>query len=99
MILLRLFFKIFFIYKYIKIIFFKLFLILVHQNDLKILQNINFKSNYFKNIFKTQKQIKSNVKHTYQFNSLNYFILANTYLIMKLEVMHIIYFLTVIQDF
>jgi hypothetical protein len=40
-----LFFKVFFILNYIKIIFFyflKLFLISVHQNDLKILKKINF---------------------------------------------------------
>jgi len=63
---LLLFFKIIFILKYIKIIFFifkKLFLISAHQNDLKIPKKIliwikekNFKNlKFFKNTFKTQK--------------------------------------------
>jgi len=56
----------FFILKYIKIIFFfiflKIFLISVHQNDIKTPKNINLKqknkkiSNNFKNSFKKQKQ-------------------------------------------
>jgi len=43
-----LFFKVFFILNYIKIIFFyflKLFLISVHQNDLKILKKLIFLKN------------------------------------------------------
>jgi hypothetical protein len=51
-------FKIFFIWKYIKIIYFfifkKLFLILAHQNDLKISKNINLKQR--KNIIFFQKR-------------------------------------------
>jgi hypothetical protein len=46
-------------------IFKKLFLISAHQNDQKTLKNINLKqrknkkiSNFFKNIFETQKQTK-----------------------------------------
>jgi sortase (surface protein transpeptidase) len=54
----------FFILKYIKIIyiFLKLFLISVHKNDLKTPKSINLKqknkkiSNNFKNSFKKQKQ-------------------------------------------
>jgi hypothetical protein len=39
----------------------KLFLISVHQNDLKTLKNINFKKkfNFFKNVFKMRKQAGS----------------------------------------
>jgi hypothetical protein len=57
---------VFFIGKYIKIIFFlkKLFLISAHQNDLKTPKNINLKQRknkkklyVFKNVFETQKQI------------------------------------------
>jgi len=41
---LQLFFKMFFTYKYIKLIFFKkLFLISAHQNDLKTPKKINLK--------------------------------------------------------
>jgi hypothetical protein len=64
-----LFFKVFFIWKCIKIIyifiFFKLFLISAHQNDLKTLKILiwskekNKKNlNFFKSIFETQKQTR-----------------------------------------
>jgi hypothetical protein len=55
-----LFFKMFFIQKYIKIYFLKkLFWTSAHQNDLKIPKNINFKKKnliFFKNTFKILKQ-------------------------------------------
>jgi hypothetical protein len=55
------------ILKYIFFIFLKLFLILEHQNNLKISKNINLKQkkiNIFKNsIFETQKQTDLNLEY------------------------------------
>jgi hypothetical protein len=55
------------ILKYIFFIFLKLFLILEHQNNLKISKNINLKQkkiNIFKkSIFETQKQTDLNLEY------------------------------------
>jgi hypothetical protein len=65
-----LFFKVFFIYKCIKIIFFfifkKLFLISAHQNNLKILKKFNLKQ--IKKLKKNLLNIKINRAETYWVN-------------------------------
>jgi hypothetical protein len=72
---LRLFFKVFFTRKYIKIIFFifkKLFLTSTHQKSKNTKKNINLKkknkknSNFFRNPFKIQKQTGSKKINTSQ---------------------------------